>query len=208
MGKPLKETSFFGGNRRKTELGSWQVLQSRAGEKHMKFAFEMGLSGENIVAMPEWIGDAFEAMEHDGSAIGRSTLNRILEGMTMEIFPTDKHKRPTLSLTGATIKNLYLLRSGEEDDAEVVLHMTIYSPANVQARDWAWDTLRGTFWAAFEYSQTEMDFSGSADKEDGDEDDPAYAGENKNTMAPERDEEFRSPGTRKTRGSTKELATV
>lgn len=202
MSKLIKETSFFGGNRRKTELGSWQVLQSRAGEKHMRFAFEMVLSGENLVGMPDWIGDAFEAMEGDGSALRRAALDRILEGMTMEIFPTDKHKRPTLSLTGATIKNLFLVRDGEEDKAEVVQHMTVYAPANVQARDWAWDTLRGTFWASFEYSQTEMDFGASADKDaDGEEDE-----DNKNTMDASRDEEFH--GARKSRAKSKELATV
>jgi hypothetical protein len=93
-----------------------------------------------------------------------------------------------------TIKNLFLIREGEDDKSEVYLHFTVYSPANVQARDWAWDLLRMTFFAAFEYSQTEMDFSGSADSDKDEEDE-----ENKNTMAPERDEEFATPGTRKSR---------
>lgn len=194
MGKLIKETSFFGGNRRKTELGSWQVLQTKAGEKHMKFAFDMLLSGEAIVAMPDWISNAFESMAKDDSALKRATLDRILEGMTLDVFSTDKIKRRALSLTGVTIKNLFLSRDGEEDKAEVFLHFTVYSPANVQARDWAWDTLRGTFWAAFEYSQSEMDFS-SSDKEEDEEEDE----DNKNTMASERDEEFHTPGTRKGR---------
>jgi hypothetical protein len=199
MAKLIKETSFFGENRRKTELGSWQVLQTKAGEKHMKFAFEMVLSGEAIVAMPDWIADQFESMAKDDSATKRATLDRMLEGMTLEVFSTDKIKRRALSLTGVTIKNLFLSREGEDDKAEVFLHFTVYSPANVQALDWAWDTLRGTFWCAFEYSQTEMDFSGSADADKDEDEDPGYQGENKNTMAPERDAEFHSPGTRKSR---------
>lgn len=201
MGKLIKETSFFGANRRKTELGSWQVLQTKAGEKHMKFAFEMVLSGEAIVAMPDWIADQFESMAKDDSATKRATLDRMLEGMTLEVFSTDKIKRRALSLTGVTVKNLFLSREGDDEKAGVFLHFTVYSPANVQARDWAWDTLRGTFWAAFEYSQTEMDFSGAAEGDD-DEEDP----DNKNTMAPERDEEFATPGTRKNRKPAAEAA--
>ncbi|MFL6427802.1 MAG: hypothetical protein ACJ71S_06120 [Acidobacteriaceae bacterium] len=203
MGKLLKETTFFGGNRRKTELGSWQTLQTKAGEKHMKFAFEMVLSGEAVVAMPDWIADAFEAMAADDSALKRATIDRMLEGMTLDVFSTDKIKRRALSLTGVTIKNLFLTREGEDEKSEVFLHFTVYSPANVQARDWAWDTLRMTFWAAFEYSQSEMDFSGSADsdKAEGNEDE-----DNQNTMASERDAEFATPGTRKSRKPAAEAA--
>lgn len=206
MAKLIKETTFFGGNRRRTELGSWQVLQTKAGEKHMKFAFEMILSGEAIVAMPDWIADIFEAMATDDSALKRATIDRMLEGMTLEIFSTDKIKRRALSLTGVTIKNLFLTREGEDDKSEVYLHFTVYSPANVQARDWAWDLLRMTFFAAFEYSQTEMDFSGSATDSDDEDDDPGHQGENKNTMAPERDAEFATPGTRKSRKAPADAA--
>ncbi len=124
--------------------------------------------------------------------------------MTLDIFSTEKNRSRALSLTGVTVTNLCVERSGDDEKAEVYLLFNLYSPGNVQGRDWAWDHIGATFWAAFEYSQTEMDFSGDeADDHDGD---PAYSGENANTMDPSRDAEFASPGTKKNRGAKGSVA--
>ena len=166
MAEAIKETALFGGHRRKLELESWQVLRSKAGEKRLKMEMRMPLSGESLIAMPDWVGNTYEVMIKDGSAPRRGPLDRYLEGMTFEVFPTEKHRSRALSLTGVTIKNLCVDRDGEEDTAEVSLRFVLYSPGNVQGRDWAWDLIGGSFWGTFEYSQTEFEFSGEKAGED------------------------------------------
>jgi hypothetical protein len=206
MAKLIKETTFFGGNRRKCELEHWEVLPGRGdGEKRIKMDVRMPLSDESLVAMPDWIGNTFEATIKDDSAQRRGILDRFMEGMTIEVFSTEKNRSRALCLTSTTVKNLCIERAGEEDESDVFLHFVVYSPANVQARDWAWDLVGKTFWASFEYSQTEMDFNGTADADE-DPDNKNTMAPNKNTMAPERDAEFATPGTRKNRKPAAEAA--
>ncbi len=79
MSKLVKETELFGGNRRKAELDAFHVLRSKAGEKRLKLAMRMPLSGESLVAMPDWIGTTYEAMHKDDSAMRRTVLDRMLK---------------------------------------------------------------------------------------------------------------------------------
>ena len=192
MSKDLtKETSLFAGNRRETELTSWLVLQSRGREKRMKFSVRMPLSNRPLVAMPDWIAISYEAMHKDGSAQSSGKLSRMLEGMTWEIFSTPERREPVLSLTGTTVKDLALLKDGDEEDGEIYLYATIYAPANVKARDWAWETLRGTFYGSFEYSQSELAFDGNKD-EPANLEDETDAEANENYMGAEHDSSFAS----------------
>jgi hypothetical protein len=191
MSKLHKETELFGGNRRETVLVSYQVLQTKAKEKRIKFSVKMPLSNRSLVGVPEWISDSFEPMSEDDSAQTMCKLDRMLEGMTLEVFSTDTIKRASLVLTGVTVSDLKLQRDGEGKDGEVSLYATFYSSANMQAYQWAWELLRGTFYAAFEYSQTEMNFSQDEevdqDEPEGEEAEPAT-----NYMGKEHDEAFKS----------------
>lgn len=177
MAKKNKVKDFFGTNRRELRLNDFHVLMTRGEEKRIKLAIEMPISGKASVAMPSWIANPWVEMEKADSLTARSNIEVMLEGMTLEVFSTEKNKRKTFAATGAMLTGFHLVTTGEGEKKQTSLKFVIYVPGNVQVRDWAWDHLHATFYAAFEYSQTEMDFDGEDDEdEDDDNEEIAAAG--------------------------------
>ena len=179
MAKKAKETKFFPGSRREMVLSDYGLLSSRSEEKRSKLLFSMPLTGKAILGMPDWIANPWGEMQKEGSHTGRSAIEVVCEGMTMEIFSTEKIRQRVVSSTGTTITALTLAVTGEGDKKDVVLNGAIYVPANKILHDWAWDLIHKTFYASFEYSQSEMEFDGDEDEDDdgleGDDEDSAPA---------------------------------
>lgn len=164
--KRNKQTNFFPNNRREITLQDYRTLMSRGEEKRMKLFVRMPLTNKPAVGIPKWVSAPYLEMAKEDSLTGRCNLTDVfLEGMTLTVYSTDKIKRATLTATGCMLIGFHLDAQGESEKREVFLCFTVYCPANIQLRDWAWDHLHKTFFADFEYSQTEMDFDG-ADAED------------------------------------------
>lgn len=166
MPSKTKVKDFFGENRREFRLNSYNTLMTSAEEKRLKLAVEMPLSNQPLVAIPTWVANPFTEMEKDDSLTTRCNIDVMLEGMTVDVFPTDKAKRRQLTTTGVMLQGFHLVTTGEEEKKETMLNLTIYMPGSIELRDWCWEMLHKTFWAAFEYSQSELDFS-DTEEEDG-----------------------------------------
>lgn len=166
MAKKTKETKFFPGSRREFRLDSYQLLDN--GDKRNKLQVEMPITGKSVVGMPDWVSDPYTEMGKNTSKTGRLNIEVMCEGMTMDIYSTEKIRKRAHSSTGVRITNFALVATGEGEDREVSLHAVIYMPGNIEIHQWAWDHIHMTFFADFEYSQTEMDFDGE-DEEEGEE---------------------------------------
>jgi hypothetical protein len=181
--KKSKQTNFFGGNRRELTLQEYRTLMSRGEEKRMKLFVRMPLTNKPAVGIPKWVSSPYLEMAKEDSLTGRVNIPDVFhEGMTLQIYSTDKVKRKTLTATGCMLIGFHLDAQGDGESREVFLCFTVYCPANIQLRDWAWDHLHKTFFADFEYSQTEMDFDGEQET-DGDEDEPVEEEEDEEVMA-------------------------
>lgn len=170
-----KLKSFFEGRRRKASLNAWSHLRTKVGESRIKLDLCLPLLNESIVGMNEAISEAFSVMAKDESKIERTSLNVEMEGFTMEMFSTPDVKSPEVSSTGVKIMKLALVAGGEAEKRTLDLTMTVYIPASIQMRDWAWDHLHKDFHLEAIYSQSEMEFGEyvSADEDVDGPDSPA-----------------------------------
>jgi hypothetical protein len=169
VAKRSKQTNFFPGNRRECTLTSYQLLETTGEEKRSKLTIEMPLSDRDLKGIPDWVAGPFSEMGKAESLTGRSAIEAMCDGMTLEIFSTDKVKRRTLMSTGVMITGFSLVATGDGDKRDIALSAVIYVPANITLHQWAWDHIHKTFFASFEYSQSEMDFKAAGDS-DADED--------------------------------------
>jgi hypothetical protein len=168
--KATKLKSFFNGHRRGATLNTWAHLKTRAGEDRIKLDIHMPLLNQNLKGMDSAISEAFTVMAKDDSKIERSSLNVELEGFTLDIFATDESKRRSATSTGVRMQKLAVVASGEGERRELELHLVAYIPASIDLRDWAWTHLHKSFWMEAVYSQTELDFDGAEEEEEGEED--------------------------------------
>ena len=173
--KPTKLQQLFEGHRRKASLVAWTHLRTTAGESRIKLDLRLPLLNESVLGMNGAIEEGFTVMAKDDSKIDRTSLNVILEGMTLESFTTDKIKHPSVVSTGVRFQKLALVAAGEGEKRTIDLSMVAYIPASIQLRDWAWENLHATFYLETEYSQSEMEWTseeeGSDDGEEAEEED-------------------------------------
>jgi hypothetical protein len=171
MAKPkgLKLKDFFGGHRRKAHLLRWEHLVNAAGEPRIKLTLKLPLLNEPLVALHGAIGDQFALMAREDSKVPSAKVDVYLEGMTLEVFSTEKIRHKAALSTGVTMLKFSLQAEGEEEKKTVDLHFVAYLPASEQWRDWAWTHRGADFWMAAEYSQTELDFSEESEEDEGNE---------------------------------------
>lgn len=169
MAKKSKETHFFDGARREMTLSKYELLETTGEEKRSKLTIEMPLSDRGVIGMPSWISDPFAEMGKAASLTGRTAIEAMCDGMTIEIYATDKAKRRTLMSTGVMVTAFSLVATGDGDKRDIALTAVIYVPANIALHQWAWDHIHKTFFAQFEYSQSEIDFEAAGDEDAADQ---------------------------------------
>ena len=166
--KATKLTDFFNGNRRAARLEQWTHLITKSGEPRIKLELRLPLLNEPVIGMNDAIGEAFTVMAKDDSKIDRTSLNVVMEGMTLETFSTAEVKHVAVSSTGVSMCKLALVAAGDGEKRTVDLLLTAYVPASIQLRNWAWDHNHKDFHMEAVYSQTEMEFTDEP-AEEGDE---------------------------------------
>lgn len=160
MDQGTKIKSFFEGRRRECFVKSWTHLKTAAGEPRIKMELKMPLLNKALLGMPDAVGVAYSVMSEDESKVLRANLNIYCEGMTVDFFAADESVSRVLSVTGALFDKLRLEAKGSGEKRTLDLHFVAYTPANVQLRDYMWDTNHGTFFMETVYSQSELEFAG------------------------------------------------
>jgi hypothetical protein len=171
MAAKQKLTEFFDSRRRRCTLQSWQHLKNGANESRIKINISMPMLNIPPTGAHETILNAFGTMEKDNAGISRAKLELFLEGMTADIFVTDRtpgrliesEGNPLLSVTGVMFDKFQLVAEGAGDARTVDLEFVAYVPANEKLRNWCWDHIHAVFFLEAVYSQTEMTFTDEAE---------------------------------------------
>lgn len=148
-----EQPKFFPGAKRRAMLEAWTPLMNAQDEKRVRFDFAMPLTGETFNGMPAFVGSAFESMNKEDSVEKKSTLDIELEGITIEMFATDKSPRRHNMLTAATLRSFSLERDGE---GMVHLHFSTTVKRDEDLAVWAHKYEGATMWIEFTATQPSL----------------------------------------------------
>jgi hypothetical protein len=181
MATKTKLENFFEKRRCEVRLQKWEHLRSGEPEavERIKMHLSMPLLNHDITGIHKLILSAYEPLQKDDCAVGRSKLEVALDGMTVRIFnlPLEPQLKldasdeaPEFSISGAKFDNFALVCAGVKDKRTVDLAFTLYLQGTKKLMNYSWDHNHRTFWIDAEYSQSELDFKGDkADKSDDEE---------------------------------------
>jgi hypothetical protein len=152
---------FFPRQRRRATLKDWSPKRNNEHEKRVLINFTIPLTGESLVGIPDFVNDAFVAIEKQGNPIEGITLETEIEGVTLEFFDTPEAKRRCYMLTAATLRKFTLHRK----DEQTVLSFNTTIPRPIEIYEWL-DKYEGCdVFISFDATQASLVFKS-------DEDDP------------------------------------
>lgn len=152
---------FFPRQRRRTTLKDWSPKRNQETEKRVLINFTIPLSGESLVGIPDFVNDAFVAIEKQSNPIEGITLDTEIEGVTLEFFDTPEAKRRCYMLTAATLRKFTLSRREEI----TVLSFNTTVPRPIEIYDWLHKYEGCDCFISFDATQAKLVFKS-------DEDDP------------------------------------
>lgn len=167
MATKLKLQDFFDSRRRRCTLTDWRQLKNVAGESRIKMVLSLPMLNIPPVGAHATILGAFEAMQKDSAGISRSKLEIFCEGMTIDIFATDRTPGKLIeaegisyiSAAGVMMDKFQIVGEGNGDKRTVNLEFVAYVPATDKLFDWCKIHLHEDFFLEAVYSQTEFTFS-------------------------------------------------
>lgn len=112
----------------------------------------------SLAGMPEWVQNAYTQMIRVANKSKKQLFDTVIPNCFVEMFGTEKTKTKLFAIVNeATLSGFTMDRTGkDDDDIAVKLCFKISFAARKEIYDWAYDTKKTTFWAAFEESQQEL----------------------------------------------------
>lgn len=173
---------FFPGQRRRINLDDFQPKLNSEKEKRLLLQFIMPITGQPLVGLPGFLGAAVEALEKDGSAIDEANITTELEGVTMDIWATDKSEKRDQLITAATLRKFQMVRKRVKEETIVSLLFNCTIQASEKLLLWAFRNHGADMWIQFtetqptipevkEDGQMNLGSGGIADQEAGNQDD-------------------------------------
>jgi hypothetical protein len=171
------KAQFFPGQRRKVELNDWDPLYDRQqGDKRIKLDLIMPITGQPLLALPDFVTPGYERMDVENSAIDEIDLRTEIEGITVEIYHTHESgpmevewgkgldeaeaeaadRKRKLMLTACTLKGFKLVRVNREKQSLVALTFSINTKRDTLLVVWAHKYQGATFWAEFSATKQEL----------------------------------------------------
>ena len=134
----METTSFFAGTTRPVTLGSPTLLIAKGGTRRLRLPIKLPLGTGSVVGMPDWLSDAFTAVSQNFTEVQPQVQQ--IPDVSLAFRNTEPSPElfavPDARLANAELRKFTVLRTGESDDPDVELHVTIYAPF---ARDfWRW----------------------------------------------------------------------
>lgn len=131
----MEQNRFFTGTNRRIVLGS-PTLQSTS--RRICIPIRMPLSGESVIGMPDWLGEAYTAVSKFASE-----MTPEVEQIADIVLAFDSAKPadglfelPAAKVPQAELRSFNVQRAGDAEDPDVELAFKAYMP---YARDfWAW----------------------------------------------------------------------
>src|SRR5258708_5522283 len=78
--------TFFRGHRRETIIDGATILCNAAGEKRLKLSMRIPLVGDQLVGMPNWVGEPFSDISKPEYAVKNIASIMELDPMILRVF--------------------------------------------------------------------------------------------------------------------------
>ncbi|HEV2709131.1 MAG TPA: hypothetical protein VGU67_02860 [Edaphobacter sp.] len=141
--------------------------------RRLTFHVSCPLESNTLTGMPEWIQNFYTLMIRTANKGKKQIFDEAVHNCFVEMFGTEKTKQKLFPIINeANLTGFAMERTGKDDEsAAVKLSFKISFAARKEIYDWAYDTKKTTFWAAFEESQQELYSPANAADSDSDDDD-------------------------------------
>jgi len=144
----METQTFFPSSNRRVLLGT---VTKQATTGRICVAIRMPLTGESLVACPDWVSQCFDAV----SEYSREMVPEIEQIADLTVsFNNDKPKGklfddPNAKIPSAELKAFIVQRCGEEDDPDVELAFKLYAPFSRDFWKWAGEMCGHEVYMAF-----------------------------------------------------------
>lgn len=165
---------FFPKKRRRVDLIRPTMKRNAQKEKRISLQFSMPMTSDNLVGMPDYIGQGFEAIGKENSSMLKAEIGTELDAMNIRFFQlSEKDERPEkqvdLRLIGALLSAFNLSKNpgrGDVPQKDVMLTFKVTVPFKSYIWQWAGDRAGDTLFAEFESTQQTFEAAAKRDSED------------------------------------------
>lgn len=186
----METATFFSGSNRRVILGS-PTLQTTS--RRVCIPIRMPLTGESFVSMPDWVGEAFEAVSNyltEASPQIQQVADLMLafhnDAPKGELFAPPSAKAP-----GCELKSFSVTRVDDpDDDPEVELQFKAYIPFTRDIWTWIGEMAGHEVYMAFPSSLGGKVTAAKADDKPAVYSDAELEAERREATSPEHDAEF------------------
>jgi hypothetical protein len=159
MSERSNSVEFFSGQKRKLTLVDAKIKRNSEDEKRIRLDFEMPLTGQSEIGMPQEIGAAMRYVGDLKNGATESKIETLPLPQTIQFFATDRSKLPMFSAIAAVdLKDLIVTRpkvSETADSSAVELAFHANFPFDKSIWDFVPDFHGKVFWCSFEKTQIE-----------------------------------------------------
>lgn len=153
---------FFNGQRRRVTFVDWAPKHNTEDEKRMLMKFSIVLAGQSITGFPEFINDAFVAIEKQGNPITSIELETEVEGVTLEFYDTDTSRKRIRVISAATIRKFSL----ERRNGETFIQFSSTVPRPLDVYEFLHVYESKDVFIQFDATQAKLVFPGDEEKQD------------------------------------------
>lgn len=139
--------------RRQISLRTVKLLIAANDEKRIQMALSMELTGEKLVGLPDWLGNAHDAVASD---IDAATIDKIFDGMNVEIYATDQSEKRMIQIPACQLKGFTVERRGAKEAPDVVFCFVCLCGFSTATWKWAGDMGGHDCFAKFDVTQMEL----------------------------------------------------
>ena len=161
---------FFPQKRRRLDILKPTLKRNAQNEKRISLLVSMPLEGD-LTGLPDYIGNAFDAVGKENSAVDKAHVATELDAMNITLFQLEGSRSAEQKLTGALMSGFTVVRNvgkGDVPKNEVTLDFRITVPFRPAIWSWAGDYAGSTMFAEFEMTQQTIELA-KANEEDEDD---------------------------------------
>jgi hypothetical protein len=150
--------TFFRGHRRETFINGAAILCNAAGEKRLKLSMKLPLTGDQLVAMPQWVSEPFSDISKPEYAVKNISSTMELDPMILRVFAMPQADTAAITFDGVRLCSFKIERDGEgeTEHPDIILTFTAYLPRTGKFLKFADDNFNSSLFIQFEAAQASL----------------------------------------------------
>jgi hypothetical protein len=148
--------TFFKGYRRETFIEDARILRTKAGEKRLKLAMRIPLSGDQLVGMPTWVSAPYTTIAKPENAVGHFASTMELDPMRLHVFMLPEAQKEAIDFESVRMCKFRIEQETKEEHPALALHFAAYLPRTGRYLKFADDNFCSSLFILFEAMQPEL----------------------------------------------------